>query len=398
MRSVLISPSWPVERAQNGIVTYVSRIAEPLRDQGIDVQVVAHYVDEDLREEAKQQGIAVAGLERATPLHYLRNKLWRRLDATAADTFHQAWRLTRTLRRLHRKRPIDTYEIEEAFGDGRILVGRAPGRQVVRLHGPWFLCVPALGLDRNALENIKRIEWEGECIRGADAVSSPSKHALDEVRRRYECSLSRAAVIPNATPLVDRVWSREEAKPRSILFVGRFDRLKGADTVIEAFGRVHARHPDATLTFVGPDRGLPDGTGIEAFIDRTLPAAAQENLRWLGARPPSEIEELRPAHAVTVIASRFETFGMTVIEAMAAGSPVLGADGGAIPEVLEWADELVFEAGNSKALAAKLDWLFDEVEVAEKLGARGREVCRDRYSPQAVAKATAALHRATRKR
>ncbi len=396
MRVVLVSPHWPPERAQNGIVTYVARLADPLRARGVEVQVLAQQVDADVLAEVREAGVAITRDERDTPAHYVANRLLRRVDVGAADTTHLAWQLARALRRLHRQSPVDLYETEEALGHGRLLHGATTAKQLVRLHGPWFLCVPALGLDRNALENVKRVEWEGDAIRRADVVSSPCRFALDEVRRRYEAPLANAAVIPNPMPLEEeRTWSRAEAGPASILFVGRFDRLKGADTVLEAFARLHASREEATLTFVGPDRGLADGTKLDAFLERAVPREARARIQVLGARTPAEIRELRPRHAVTVVASRYETFPMTALEAMAAGCPLIASRAGGIPEVLDWADDLLFEPGDAAGLAHRLEQLLDAPERAAALGARGREICKERYAPEAVAKATAALYRHT---
>jgi glycosyltransferase involved in cell wall biosynthesis len=304
-----------------------------------------------------------------------------------------------SLRLADRSAPLDSYEIEEAFGTGRFL-RRAPGRQVVRLHGPWQLCAPALGFDPSAPEHSSRIVDEGRAIAAADAVTSPSQHALDSVRRYYDLPLREAAVIPNAVALAPASarWSLERATPFSVLFVGRFDRLKGADTVLEAFGRLHAKIPEATLTFVGPDRGMPDGAGgtihFEDFAARVLEPAARARVTYLGPRTRSEIADLRTRAAITVVASRFETFGMTVVEAMAAASPVIAARAGALPEVLRWADaDALFEAGSAPALADALHrWLTDRERLASHAD-RGRAACAADYSPRTVAQRTLELHR-----
>jgi len=394
MRSVLVSPAWPPERVHNGVVTYVARLAEPMRDEGIDVRIVAQSVDDDVLDAVARDGVVALDAVSNHPAHRAKMFLKRRIDPHDAFLAHKRWQLARALRQLDRERQVDTYEIEEAFGIGRDLVGRAPGKQIIRLHGPWFLCIPALGIDRNALDNVKRVEWEGDSIRRCDGLSSPSKFALDAVRRRYEVDLPNAAVIPNAMPLADDVWTRERATPNSILFIGRFDRLKGADTVIEAYARLRAQRPDVTLTFVGPDRGFPDGTGIEDFVARTLSPEQRAGFTWTGSQTPQQITKMRPTHAVTVVASRYETFPMTALEALAAGSPVVGSRAGGIPEALDWADDLRFEPGDAEGLAARVGALFDAPERAAELGARGREICEERYSPRAVAHATAELHRA----
>jgi len=77
-----------------------------------------------------------------------------------------------------------------------------------------------------------------------------------------------------------------DADPKRILFVGRFDRHKGGDLIIDAFGRVLANVPDARLWFVGPDRGYIDTNGrtwhIEEYLRDRLPGALEsKRVEWL---------------------------------------------------------------------------------------------------------------------
>lgn len=406
VHAVLIAPSWPPESIQNGVSTYLERLVPELPAAGIDARLLPMFVPAEYEERARSAGVIAAGGEPNTPLHYVANRVARLLDPGRADADHAAWKLRRALHRIGRERRVDVHELEEAYGNGRHLAGRAGlGKQVVRLHGPWFLVAPALGLDLEERDERARVRWEGDSIARADAISSPSRHALEEVRRHYGLALPDAVVIPNATPLVHGAhrWSAERAEPRSILFVGRFDRLKGADLVLDALARLHARDARTTLTFVGPDRGMPDGAGgtltFEQYVEKHVPVGARGALRYLGPRTQAEIAPLRARHAVTVVASRFETFGMTVIEAMAAGAPVVGARAGAIPEILGFAgDELLFRSGDADELAARLEHLFEHPERSAELGALCRRECEQRYAPSSVAGATAELYRRVARR
>lgn len=396
--AVMVSPWWPPESVQNGVVTYLTRLMPELPAAGVDARLLAGGIEPGREVDARRAGVAWAGEQRDTPLHWLSNRLLRRIDSQRADTRHAAWQIGHALRRLDRERRVDVYELEEAFGWGRHLVSGV-GKQVVRLHGPWFLVAPALGLPDDRA-NRTRSRWEGKSIARAHAVSSPSKHALDEVRRHYGLALPDAVVIPNATPLMpeSECWSRDRAEPRSILFVGRFDRLKGADLVIEAFVRLHASDASTTLTFVGPDRGMlePSGATVKfaEYVEKHVPASARGALRYLGPQPAAMIAPLRARAAVTIVASRFETFGMTVIEAMAAGAPVIGARAGAMPEILEpVSEELLFRSGDATDLTQKIAHLFQHPERAAELGALGRRECERLYSPATVARATAELYR-----
>lgn len=381
---VLVSPSWPPERAHNGITSYVGALRGGLADAGVDVRVLAA----ERLDAGDSEGVSCAADERNTTTHYLGNKLRRLADPLGADRRHAAWQTARALRRMNRRQRVDLYEIEESYGYGRQLP-RGSMKQVMRLHGPWFLCAPALGVDPEAPEHRARIIAEGVAIAGADAVTAPSAFVLDAVRERYGLALETARVIPNATALPELLWTREHAAPEHVLFVGRFDRLKGADTVLHAFDRLQAKRPEARLTFVGPDRGMPDGTDFDTFARRELTAQAFARVDYLGPQPPSRIAELRRRAEITVVASRFESFGMTVIEAMSQGAPLLATRAGAIPELLDWTGgQLLVEPGSADALADALCRLMDDPNGTSALAARGRTICEERYGIDAVAAAT----------
>ena len=157
-------------------------------------------------------------------------------------------------------------------------------------------------------------------------MTAPSLDVLERTRAYYGLPLEHAEVIPNPTrpvPAHER-WRADGCEPGTILFVGRFDRHKGGDTIIEAFARVLRAAPGAQLRFAGPDRGLVNDRGrrwgIDAFVDDRLPGARESGrVRLLGHVPHSRLDDLRRRSAVTVACSRYEVFGLTATEAMAMG-------------------------------------------------------------------------------
>src|SRR5262249_34216264 len=139
----------------------------------------------------------------------------------------------------------------------------------VRLQGPWFLNGTALGIPQDRAFRY-RVAREEVAIRRAVAVTASSRDALEQTRRHYGVALQPAEGIPTPSgpvPAADR-WRSEECEPATVLFTGRFDRHKGGDLIIEAFGRVLHAIPDARLRFVGPDRGLVDDAGRSWDLER----------------------------------------------------------------------------------------------------------------------------------
>src|SRR5262249_31845251 len=131
----------------------------------------------------------------------------------------------------------------------------------------------------------------------------------------------------------------EQVEPRTILFVGRFDALKGGDIMIDAFARIVRAEPEATLTMVGPDDGFVDADGRRwggrEYLAERHPAVPEPAVRWLGPLPSHQIAPLRRRAAVTLVTSRSETFGYTAAEAMAHGCPLIATAAGGLSELVE---------------------------------------------------------------
>jgi glycosyltransferase involved in cell wall biosynthesis len=262
---------------------------------------------------------------------------------------------------------------------------------VVRLHGPWFLNGPALGVTQDK-RFASRVAYEGKAIRNATAITSPSKDLIARVEAFYERKLSDAVIIPNAGPDVPEgeQWDSQTCEADTILFVGRFDRHKGGDVMIDAFREVAAAHPTARLLFAGPDGNLTGRNGrsfgIREYVaDRMDDHGMRERIQILGQQTPSQISNLRRRAAMTIVASRYETFGMTVVEALAAGAPLVAADAGAISEiVVDGKTGLLFKTGDASALAAQIKRLLNDPTLARSLAMNGRADFVSRFSQTAV--------------
>ncbi len=173
------------------------------------------------------------------------------------------------------------------------------------------------------------------------AIISPSRSALTPILGKYGLTPKVFRVIPNPVAIDECVplWDLNSCDKKTILFVGRFDQLKGGDTILHAFKQLLEVDKDIKLIFVGPDRGIisDQGTRISFanFRDALLTRSQISNLNYLGQLSQDNIVELRRKSLVTVVPSRWESQGYTALEAMIQGCPVVAVATSGLIEAIQ---------------------------------------------------------------
>ncbi len=159
---------------------------------------------------------------------------------------------------------------------------------------------------------------------------------------------------------------------------------KGQVYLVEAAPLVLARVPKTTFAIVG------DGE-----LRGTLEARARElgvPVRFPGFR--EDVPSIMKALDVFVMPSHMEGLGTSVLDAMAAGAPVVGTEAGGMTEMLEHGKNgLVCPVRDSKALAAAIVELLLDREMAQRLAARAREDVKERFSREAMVEGTLGVYR-----
>lgn len=211
---------------------------------------------------------------------------------------------------------------------GPLAVGRLTGRPVVAVwHG--VRAAEAIPPARRRTGRAARriFAWAESALQRAalraDATVAVSPSVAMEVRSRYGFR-GGLRVIPNGVstrtprPAAPRRDDRRDpARPAlRAIWVGTTAYKKGLDIAVAACALARARGLEASLTVAG----LPAGSA-----GRGVPAGGPW-LTWLGAVPPGEIEGLYRRHDALLFPTRREPFGLVVLEAMAAGLPVIGSD------------------------------------------------------------------------
>ncbi len=241
--------------------------------------------------------------------------------------------------------------------------------------------VPGDGWRLGVLRSVTRLA--GAC---AHRVTALSERDLAEQLALGLAPPDRHVVIPNGIDL-DR-YDRPRAPGRGgtvIGTVGRFSTEKGHRLLLEAFGRVRRARPQSRLVLVGYGDLEPE---LRRAAEALAPGGAVE---FAGAR---ESAEALPAFDVYVQPSLYESQGLAILEAMAAGVPVVATDvGGVRDAVRDGETGLLVPPGDPEALAAAILRLAADPGLSAALAARARARVRERHSSARMVGAYASLYR-----
>ena len=198
-----------------------------------------------------------------------------------------------------------------------------------------------LGVDR--AENIVTIhsgvDLEGFATKGLDVVAKKVSLGLDPIRRL-------------------------------VGFAGWLLPIKGPMHLLNAMESVWKNHPDATLVFVGKGE-LEGALRVQASF-----AGCDGRVKFLGWR--DDIPEIMPLFDVFVLPSLNEGMGRVLVEAMAAGRPIVASRVGGIPDLVHHGvNGLLVPPRDEIQLADSISWLLSKPDEAARMGAAGRLKCRE---------------------
>jgi glycosyltransferase involved in cell wall biosynthesis len=178
------------------------------------------------------------------------------------------------------------------------------------------------------------------------------------------CIAERTVVIPNAVDVDGIPQARRDGRLPLVVAVGRLAEPKDALTLVRALAAVPGRAFTALLVGDGPDR-----PSVEAEVRRL---GLQDAVTLAGTR--DDVPELLARADVFALSSRSEGAPLSILEAMAAGLPVVSSRVGGVPElVVDGETGLLVQPGDPAAMADALGRLVADADLRSRLGAAGRE-------------------------
>ncbi len=256
---------------------------------------------------------------------------------------------------------------------------------VVTIHDVSFAAHPEWFTPR---EGARRRLLTRQAARSADLILTDSEFSRGEIVERLSAPVDRLMVVPPGVTCRPRAASRARTQPM-VLFVGSIFNRRRLPETIAAFAQATARRPEARLVIVGADRSHPP-----LHLD-TLAAAAGVGDRVDVQRylSDAELDSLYQRASVFVFLSDYEGFGLTPLEALSAGVPIVVKDTPVAREVYGdaawYVDHADLVGGATRAIAS----LLDDPTAGDTLLSRAPAIL-GRYSwDTAAARTLAALDR-----
>jgi len=205
--------------------------------------------------------------------------------------------------------------------------------------------------------------------------------AVSRASARFSRSLGflekRITVIPNGVDLscfngeIDAVVMREGlgiGDEPLVVTASRLIKRKSPDLLISAFARVLKVVPDAKLVIAGSGRE-------EDNLSRQIKGLNITNSVFMvGKLPKEKVAQLMAAADVFVLPSKMESFGLSLLEASAAGVPVVCSNAGGVPEVFQDGfNALLYPPGDDNAMAKAIVCLLQDKELAKTISVNAME-------------------------
>jgi D-inositol-3-phosphate glycosyltransferase len=266
-----------------------------------------------------------------------------------------------------------------------------------RLNAPVVHMFHTLGAMKNVVarsdeerETGQRIALEGDLMRQADTIVAATTLDMSQMVWHYDANPEHIRIVPCGVDL-HRFQPHDMVEARSILglpaqptplvlLIGRIEPLKGIDALIRAVALVRQQHPhlaelEAIVVGGASDQQPEQWNAEQRRLDQIRhELGIAHAIKFVGARPQSQLSLYHAAADVVTMPSHYESFGMAALEAMASGRPVIATNaGGPATIISHGVNGLLTPPDNATELAQHLAYVLQDSHTAYKLGTSARQ-------------------------
>ncbi len=318
--------------------------------------------------------------------------------------WHHSASLLDELESINGQRPIDIVQAPNwgAPAIAALVEGRFP--TVLSLHTPLKTVAQmdhrARRWGRTRKEYRRLIDVEARVYPLPDAYLASTPSIVDEIEEQYgiELDRNRTAYVGHGLPDITAsvaANSRSEGDEVELLFVGRLEPRKGIDVLLACIPGLAAEFPHLRFTIVGKD-DIPGPKGItyrQAFERSPEGARLRDRVRFTGLVSDEELWRHYAACDLFVAPSRYESFGLILVEAMMFGKPIVASDVGGMQRVVEpEGNGILVPPGHPTQLGEAIARLVVDESLRERFGRRSRQLYEERYSSTRMIDETLTLY------
>jgi glycosyltransferase involved in cell wall biosynthesis len=384
----------PESRSGSGIGSSSHTLAHALRELGCRVHVVALH-DASAGADGSD-GVCIHRVQVGN-IHYYCSRLpvFRRFRSVIQliRFLEVAWAIDRQIASISRNGGLDIVEIPNAINPvWRMFPSLRRLAYVNWVHGANYLYRQMLGMKTDLVNRI----WnknEIRFMRRARVVNCPSQFLADYYRPLVG---AQVCVSPYPAPLRYFDVSDSALKTRVgvegplVFAASPLGWPKGVDTLAAAIPIVTKRCPQARFILAGKDDTLTAKDLRASFEQQGL----ADRVTLLGHVPYDQVRYHYYECDIFVSATRWDNSPLSILEAMAAGKPVVATDVGGVPElVCHGKTGLLARPNDPEGLAEALIKLIEDEQLRKQMGSAGREFVKQRHDPMKIAAERLQLYR-----
>jgi L-malate glycosyltransferase len=211
-------------------------------------------------------------------------------------------------------------------------------------------------------------------LTSADAITATGIYLKDKTVQLFPQVERKISIVPFGVEIPAEIAERIAADKVRLVFLKAHEKIYGTDLLLSAMEQVIKTHPNIYLTMAG------QGSMTEALKNQARQLGIDDHVDFCGFVEHDQVYSFLSGHDILVMPSLQEAFGVAILEASAAGLPVIASDIGGVPEVLiHEKTGLLVPPGDTDKLAQAIIRLADNADLRKQMGAAGRKLVEEKY-------------------
>ena len=358
-----------------GVETHVHEVSKRLTSLGVDVEI--YTVDPSGKLPKKQliEGIEVSRFRSFSPkqIYFFSPKLFNALkNPKSADVIH-----------------VHAYPNYPALASVCAKIVNKKPLVFTPHYGGYFLPTEGASILRSILKNGYNFLAGKFMFDKANAVIVLSKGEGELLHCKFGLKKEKVRYIPNGVDVKKFEHVKTNAETKTLLYVGRIEKYKGLDFLLNAFLKVQKLFPDSQLIFVGK------GSYKKELISVVTSKGVERSVRFYQDVPEKKLLDLYLSSSVFVLLSQYEGLPIALMEAMACGLPVIATRVGGISEIVQSGKNgfLLDYPPDENILCEQISLLFNDENYSAKTGLEARNRILSKFSWDQVAKNICQLYK-----